>query len=255
MDANMEKDIQSKSQRNLLENLLCDFKIPSYDVAQNFPVFATRRNIARFLTHYELFKKIYELPGSIVELGVFKGAGVFTWAKLCEIFCPTDIIKKVYSFDTFEGFPALSEEDGPRNTEYDRIIGGYNGGPDSKKILESANAAFMADKHLRAVERIEFIEGDVINTIPRFVKEKGNGLKICLLNLDLDLYEPTKIALEYFVPRMVKGGIIILDEYAIQSFGGETKAVDEYFNKKYGSLPLIKKFHWHTNPSGYIVKE
>ena len=251
----METDIQSKTQRDKLESLIVDFKIPPYDAVQNFPVLTTRRNIARFLTHYELFKKIYELPGSIVELGVYKGAGVFTWAKLCEIFCPTDIIKKVYAFDTFEGFPSISEYDGTEDVQFDRISGGYNGGSNVENILTAANEAMNEDKHLKYVQRIEFIKGDVTETIPKFVNEKGNGLKICLLNLDLDLYEPTKTALEYFVPRMVKGGIIIVDEYAFQSFGGETKAVDEYFLNKFGSPPLIKKFPWHTNPSGYIIVE
>ena len=96
---------------------------------------------------------------------------------------------------------------------------------------------------------------EVLHAIPRFIKEKGNGLKICLLNLDLDLYKPTKIALEHFIPHMVKGGVVIIDEYALETFGGETKAVDDYFKKMMGSLPSIKKFSWHTNPSGYMIIE
>ena len=51
---------------------------------------------------------------------------------------------------------------------------------------------------------------------------------------------------------MVRGGIIILDEYALDIFRGETKAVDEYFLKKFGKMPKIKKFSWHSVPSGYI---
>lgn len=73
-----------------------------------------------------------------------------------------------------------------------------------------------------------------------------------ILNLDLDLYEPTKVALECFVPKMVKGGIIILDEYAHETFGGETKAVDDYFKATFGSLPKVQKFTWHSNPSAFV---
>jgi hypothetical protein len=51
---------------------------------------------------------------------------------------------------------------------------------------------------------------------------------------------------------MVRGGIIILDEYATPVFGGESKAVDEYFKKTLGKNAVIKKFPWHSNPSGYI---
>lgn len=101
-----------------------------------------RRNLARFLTHYELFKDIMNFPGSIVDLGVFKGASTFSWAKLCEIFCQTDILKKVYAFDTFEGFSAISVEDGPANAENDVVKGGYYGGERVKQLLEEAQEAF-----------------------------------------------------------------------------------------------------------------
>ena len=116
-----------------------------------------------------------------------------------------------------------------------------------------AQQAMDHDRQFKQLARIEFLKGDVLETIPEFVKSTGNGLKIVLLNLDLDLYEPTRIALEHFVPRMVRGGIIIVDEYAVDTFGGETKAIDEYFEKSFGTRPQLKKFTWHSNPSGYIV--
>jgi len=242
----------TKLQIDCIENLFNSYEIPKYDIAQNFPVFTNRRNLARFISHYEAFKDIIELPGSIIDLGVYKGASTFTWAKLCEIFCQTDILKKVYAFDTFEGFPSISIEDGTQNTDNDLIKGGYFSGNQMKDILEIAQDAMMFDKQIRDIKRIEFIKGNVCETIPEFILKKGNGLKVCLLNLDLDLYLPTKVALEFFVPKMVKGGIIILDEYAHETFGGETKAVDEYFIEIFGHLPKIQKFSWHSNPSGFI---
>lgn len=51
---------------------------------------------------------------------------------------------------------------------------------------------------------------------------------------------------------MAPGGIIILDEYAVDTFGGESKAVDEYFIKTFGRRPSLTKFSWHSNPSAYI---
>ena len=239
-------------QREALEQLYQTTHLSVFEMFRNFPVFTPRFNIARFLVHYELFKKIVELPGVIVDLGVFRGASTFTWAKLCEIFCPTDVRKVVYGFDTFEGFPSLSKEDGPENVRQDVRQGGYCGGNSIESDLNLAQKAMNQDKHIRHINRIEFIKGDVVNTIPEFVASKGNGLRVALLNLDLDLYEPTKIALEYFVPLMVRGGLIILDEYAVDTFGGESKAVDEYFQRVFGKKAIIKKFTWHSNPSGYI---
>ena len=239
-------------QREILEKLFNATDLSVFEMFRNFPVFTPRFNLARFLAHYEIFKKIVCVPGVIVDLGVFRGASAFTWAKLCEIFCPTDAKKTVYGFDTFAGFPSLSPEDGPINELQDVRVGGYFGGQTVERDLLWAREAMDQDRHLKHVPRIQFIKGDVCETVPAFVKEKGNGLRVALLNLDLDLYEPTKVTLEHFVPLMTTGGIIIVDEYAVDTFGGESKAVDEYFQKIRDRRPDIRKFAWHSNPSGYI---
>jgi len=239
-------------QREILERLYENTELTSFEMFRNFPVFTPRYNIARFIAHYEIFKKVIEVPGVVIDLGVFRGASTFTWAKLCEIFCPTDIRKTVIGFDTFAGFPAISTEDGPENEVQDVIAGGYFGGASVEADLHLAQEAMNCDRHLKHKNRIEFIKGDVCETIPRFVAEKGDGLRIALLNLDLDLYQPTRVALESFVPHMSRGGIIIVDEYAIDTFGGETKAVDEYFEKNFGKRARVTKFPWHSNPTGFI---
>lgn len=241
-----------RKQKQILEEIFDSTSLSIFELFRNFPVFTPRFNLARFLAHYELFKKIVVLPGVIIDLGVYRGASTFTWAKLCEIFCPTDVRKVVYGFDTFEGFPSLTQEDGPEDALQDVKKGGYFGGGTILNDLNLACQAMNAEKHIKHLNRIEFIKGDVIRTIPEFIQSKGNGLRIVLLNLDLDLYEPTKTALEHFVPLMVSGGIIILDEYAVDTFGGESKAVDEYFFKAFGKKAIITKFPWHSNPSGYI---
>lgn len=239
-------------QREALERLFASTDLSTFDLFRNFPVATPRYNIARFLAHYEIFKKIVDVPGVIIDLGVFRGASTFTWAKLCEIFCPTDIRKTVIGFDTFTGFPKIGAEDGREDATQDVVTGGYYGGASIEADLALAQEAMNHDRHLRHKNRIEFIKGDVCETIPRFVAEKGEGLRIALLNLDLDLYEPTRVALEHFVPRMARGGMIIVDEYAVDTFGGESRAVDEYFECRFGKKPRVVKFPWHSNPTGFI---
>ena len=239
-------------QKEILEEIFSGTDLTIFEILRNFPVFTPRFNIARFLSHYEIFKKIIDVPGAIVDLGVYRGASAFTWAKLCEIFCPTDIRKTVFGFDTFEGFVHLDHEDGPENVAQDRVPGGYFGGVSVEADLALARDAMDQDRHLRHKSRIEFVKGDVCDTIPQFIQDKGEGLRIALLNLDLDLYKPTQVALEHFVPRMARGGIIIVDEYAVDTFGGESKAVDAYFEKRFGKRPRIVKFSWHSNPTGFI---
>jgi len=247
-----EQHEPEKRQRELLEGLYRSTGLSPFEQFRNFPVFTPRFNLARFLAHYELFKRVVQVPGVIVDLGVYRGSSTFTWAKLCEIFCPTDIRKKVYGFDTFEGFPSISAEDGHENREQDVVAGGYFGGPTVEADLALAQEAMNQDRHLRHIDRIEFIKGDACQTIPAFAAEKGDGLRIALLNLDLDLYEPTRVALEQLVPKMSPGALILLDEYAVDTFGGETKAVDDYFQQQFGKRPRVQKFTWHSNPSGFI---
>lgn len=84
-------------------------------------------------------------------------------------------------------------------------------------------------------------------TVPEFVKNNPR-IKISLLNLDTDAYEPAVTILENLYPKIVKGGILLLDDY--KNWPGETKAVDEYFkNKKI----KIQKFDFSKSPH-YIIK-
>ena len=241
-----------RRQREVLERLFADTSLSTFEMFRAFPVFTPRYNLARFLAHYELFKQIVEIPGVIVDIGVYRGASAFTWAKLSEIFCPTDIRKTVYGFDTFEGFPSLTPQDGSTDARQDVRVGGYAAGRAIEDDLLAARAAMNHDRHLAHLERLEFVKGDLAETVPRFVAEHGEGLRVALLNLDADLYEPTRVALEQFVPRMSPGGIIVVDEYAVKTFPGESQAVDEYFVQRFGHRPVIQKFTWHSNPSGYI---
>src|SRR5205809_6133510 len=71
---------------------------------------------------------------------------------------------------------------------------------------------------------MQLIRGDVTKTIPEFVQQNRH-LLVSLLFIDLDLYEPTKVALEQIVPRMPKGAIIAFDELDNPIWPGETLAV------------------------------
>ena len=102
-------------------------------------------------------------------------------------------------------------------------------------------------KNKGITKNFELVKGDITKTIPDYVR-KHPELRISLLNLDTDIYEPAVTVLEHLYPKIVKGGILILDDYGV--FPGETKAVDEFFEKKDIE---IKKFSFSKTPS-YIIK-
>jgi len=219
------------------------------DVVENFMLFYRRVNFAKFLTHIEIFKEIVDRPGSIVECGVFKGASFLTFLKLVEIHCPGDTLKKLIGFDTFKGFPSLSDKDGTPNPDRDLVEGGFNS-EDFLPCLEEVIDLTQRDSMIPRFKRVELVKGDVTKTIPEYV-EKNPGLRISLLHLDMDIYEPTLTALQHLYPLVVPGGIVLFDEYAMPGFPGESQAFDEYFG---GEAPVMKKFPFISTPGGYFVK-
>ena len=70
------------------------------------------------------------------------------------------------------------------------------------------------------------MQGDVAQTVPAYLAREPQTV-VSLLHLDLDLYEPTKVCIEHFVPRMPKGAIIVFDELNNRTWPGETLAVME----------------------------
>src|SRR5271170_7968164 len=80
---------------------------------RNFTKFVPRQNLSLFLAKNEIFKKILDVHGHIVECGVFMGGGLLTWAQFSAIYEPYNHTRRIVGFDTFAGFPNLSQRDEP----------------------------------------------------------------------------------------------------------------------------------------------
>jgi hypothetical protein len=221
-------------------------------VLELFPAYVRRYQLKRFLAHYDLFKKVVDLPGVIVELGVYRGVSMLTWAKLAEIFITTDPNRIVYGFDSFQGLQDFTDKDGAPVPQTGKVVGGWSAEAVRDEV-EELIALCNADMVLpRRNQRAKLIVGDLADTLPKFLEENP-GVRISLLHFDVDLYKPTKLGLELLYDRVVKGGVVVFDEYGLVPWEGETNAVDEFFRAR-GETPLIKKFP-HTNlPGGYLIK-
>jgi len=191
---------------------------------ENFPKYVRRQNLTRFLVLYEIFNNILNVKGSIVECGVNQGYGVMTWAKLSAILEPVNLTRRIYGFDTFEGFPEVSEKDQSSASDHvkkgDLAANTFNEINGLSEINDST-------RFLGHVPKVELIKGDATKTIPKFIEDKPH-LVVSLLYLDFDLYEPTRVALEHFYPRMPKGSIIAFDELDNPLWPGETLAMVEF---------------------------
>jgi len=97
----------------------------------------------------------------------------------------------------------------------------------------------------------KLIEGDVSESIPKYLRENP-GFRISYLYLDLDIDEPTYISLNLLYDRIVRGGIIVLDEYACEKWT-ESNGVDKFL-KLHPELE-IKTLQWARTPTAYIIKK
>jgi hypothetical protein len=245
--AHSEKDQRYWSE---LDAILTETPHGLMHLMTHFPAYTKRVSLVRFLAHYELFKRTVDLPGSIVELGVSRGVSFFSWHKFLEIFCPLDTPKKVYGFDSFEGLTDFAPEDGADRESDDKRVGGWSAAGVEQELFRLA-AMHNADNIL-ARERCRLIKGRVQDTLPGFL-EATPGLRISLLHLDMDLYEPTLYALEQLWDLVVTGGVVVFDEYGLPPWGGEATAVETFFTRR-GLKYRIEKFPWSLTPSGFLVK-
>ena len=187
---------------------------------------------------YEIYKKILKIEGDIVECGVFKGASfikLLTFGK----FLDSKIRRRAFGFDVFGKFPK------PKLKGDKLFLRSW------EKSAGNGINHFELNRYLKEknFKNFKLIKGDVIDTIPRFIK-KNKKLKIALLHLDMDVYEGTKCAFDHLADKVVKNGIILVDDFKIVQ--GATKATKEYLNRN--KKLKIQKVMFYRKPS-FIVKK
>jgi Macrocin-O-methyltransferase (TylF) len=188
----------------------------------NFTKYIRRQRLTRLLSLYEIFKRVLPVKGSIIECGVYRGFGLMAWANMSAVMEPANLTRRIYGFDTFEGFPSVSEKDQNRLMDVQAGQLYANSFEELTELIE----IYDLNRFLGHMNKVQLIKGDVIKTIPEFI-QKNKHLVVSLLFLDLDLYEPTKMAINHFFPRMPKGAIIAFDELDNPLWPGETDALLE----------------------------
>lgn len=217
--------------------------LSAQDIAKSPFVYSERQLITSSLARIDLFRKILEVQGSIVECGVHRGNSLFLFNHLSTILEPYNFNRKIIGFDTFEGFRSISEADSKDLKEFDFSDTNYEHLKDWASLQDKNRA-------VNHIEKIDLIKGDATKTIPEYI-DKNPHLIIALLYLDFDIYEPTKVALEHLLPLVPKGGIIGLDEINCKKWAGETVAFKEIVSLKTSKL---KKFSYDPWVSYYIVE-
>lgn len=193
-------------------------------------------NVYYWTVYLELIKNI---KGDIVECGVGRGRSLITLLSLnryYESISKNKIKRKIYALDSFLGFPEPTKED---NSDRNPKKGEWSTSPNNEfnysieslnKILKKADLGNLRKNQLHIVKG--FFEKTTKN-----LKIK----KISILHLDGDLYKSIKDPLENLSNKVVKGGIIVLDDFYLKKnnrlkddFPGARKALDEFLDKDKG---------------------
>lgn len=217
-----------------------------FDSFNSFIMSPDRRVFNKLVSRTLLYNMVKDVPGDIVECGVFKGSGLYTFLKLKNILNPNSS-KKIIGFDFFNTKELLSAI----KSEYDKKtmdvlfsgrnfehLDNYKSDLENKILTDGFNS-----------NEFILIGGDIINTSKQFVIDNP-GFKISLLYMDLDLEIPTYETLCNLWDRISFGGIVIFDEYGYHKWS-ESIGVDRFIEEKKIKLKNLD----YLCPTAFFIKE
>ena len=210
-----------------------------WDYENGWLWFSSPLRMSKIIARYELYKRCINLPGCCAEFGVYKGNSLFQIATFRQILEFSEA-RTIYAFGCFGRFP----NDGIKDTEDKKFITRFS--------CEGGDATNFSDMikliNHKGFKNIFLIEGDVRETFSDFLSENQH-IRFNFVHLDMDVYEPTLFVLDKIYDRLVKGGIIMIDDYNFVS--GATRAVDKFLSS-HQYLTIEKLSICHT-PS-FIIK-
>lgn len=212
-----------------------------YDLPMNIALSRGRQENISEMIRYVVKNNI---PGDILDIGVYEGGS--SCIMLYELLANGINDRRVFLYDTFEGMPEPTAEDGDNiKARYDYFgPGNWVNGPLElvKRYISQTN--YPSDY-------ITYVKGLVEDTLP------GNQhTQIAYMRLDTDFYSSTKVELEELYHKVVPGGVIIIDDYW-SKFIGQTKAVNDFFKQNNLDLSILKRAGdvYPDNCTAYFIKK
>ena len=205
-----------------------------WDYENGYYWFAHSSRMGKLFAHYELYKKIQNLPGHIVEFGVYKAASLIRWLTMRELL-ENQFSRRVIGFDAFGKFPTKQVS---LHDDLNFIDSFEDAGGDGLSVDESQ---LILDS--KGFLNYSLVQGNIFDTLPSFLASNPE-LRVALLHLDMDVMEPTAFAIQSLYDRVVPGGIIVIDDY--NSVKGATLAIDEFI---LGKGLMLSKLSYYNVPA------
>lgn len=211
--------------RSELTNLYLNSPVFKDEKIANNALFIKRQELSKILFLNEIYSKLINTHGVIMELGVRWGQNLVTLNNLRGIYEPFNHSRKIIGFDTFEGFPSVSIQDGV--ADYN-VEGAFNVSENYEIFLEKLLKCHENECPLNHISKNIVIKGDATKTLKKYLENHKETI-IAFVYFDFDIYQPTKECLKLIKPFLTKGSIIGFDELCDPGFPGETEALREVF--------------------------
>jgi hypothetical protein len=229
---------------DLAKDFVNDSAIPDDQKLRNLSLFTKPQVLARIIYFLDLYKKIVDVPGVIMEFGVQYGASLTLLANLRNCIEYFNVSRRVIGFDTFAGFPTVSGHD------KNNAVGDYAVRDADRDRIDSMMAFIDSLSPHPSLKKYELVQGAVSDTLPDWLKANPEAI-VSMAHLDFDLFEPTEFVLGQLADRLTRGSLVVFDELNHPAFPGETIAV----MKKLGLRNIALRRHPLQPFAAYFVVE
>ncbi|MDH3502915.1 MAG: crotonobetainyl-CoA--carnitine CoA-transferase [Nitrospirota bacterium] len=231
--------------RASLAHLLESSPIPTDQLLSNLGLFLESKNLGRLLFLDHVYRQVIDVQGIIMEFGTRWGQNLGVLAALRGIYEPFNRHRKIVGFDTFSGFPSVSQQDGGKWQDGQlSVTEGYS------TYLEKVLQVHEHANPLAHIKKFELCAGDATAEVPRYLMAHPETI-VAMAYFDFDLYEPTKACLEAIRPRLTKGSVVVFDELNDPDSPGETTALMEVFGL---NAVRLKRFQYASRVSFFVVE-
>ena len=237
---------EANSQAEIVKSLR-NCPVPDDEILENLGLFLTSKNLSRIFFMEHIYKQIVEVPGVVMEMGTRFGNNIALFSAFRSMHEPFHRHRKMIAFDTFDGFPDVTDEDGKSNL---MEKGNLKVGDGYYEYLDNLMRQKEKNEPLAHIKKYELIKGDAIVELRKYLDDNPQTI-IALIYFDFDLYKPTKECLEMIVPYITKGSVIAFDELNDDDSPGETLALREAFGTRHIGLKRLA----NVARSSYFIVE
>ena len=222
--ASQEQSDARKKLRELFENS----PLPTDELLVNLALYMRSSVVAKLLYINELYRLIVSTPGVIMEFGVWWGTNMALFESLRAVYEPYNYTRKIVGFDTFEGYPSPTAQDGGHELA---TKGQYNVTENYVEVLFHILDYHQSENVMSQVKKYEVCKGDAPVELKKYLQKHPETI-ISLAYFDMQLYEPTRDCLMLILPHLTRGSVIAMDELNSWEFPGETIAFHEVIGLK-----------------------